>query len=105
MADIKTWARPDEVLDVHLEALINEPRSVLASLCAFLGLEAQSDYLDQASSSVNSKPNPSREKVDWPAELRASIDEGIAAHPFLSGYRFEDVEWKPESWPSAAIRC
>lgn len=74
------------VLTVRHEALIDSPRTEIASLCNFLGVETDDSYLDACASIVFDSPHATRHRVEWtPAEIEG-VQEIIDRHAFLAGY-------------------
>lgn len=88
-ARIKARVGDEAVHDVRHERFVEEPAESLRALCVWLGLEPRPDYLEAAAGIVFASPNQSRDRVEWPAPLRARIERHIAATPFLAGYRFD----------------
>lgn len=76
----------DEVLTLHQESLIAEPRESLGRLCALLGLDAEPAYIEACASIVMPSPRLTRETVDWPASLIAHVRRQAADVSFLAGY-------------------
>jgi len=77
--------------DVYLETLIEHPRPVLASLCAFLGQGAGEAYLDACAELVFSSPRRSRDGVTWPTDLAAEIVQHMQSFPWLREYGFAET--------------
>ena len=82
--------RPDELLDVHHENVIANPRRELSRLCDFLGLDASEPYLDACASLVEESPRRARDKADWPPYLADTVQRRLGEHLFLGHYAFED---------------
>jgi hypothetical protein len=81
--------RPGEVLTVAHERLVQEPRRVLAELCAFLDLDAYEGYVDDCASVVFAAPTYTRRKTAWPPALVADVERRARSFPHLDGYRFD----------------
>lgn len=81
----------DDVLTVHLEDVIGDPRAEMSRLCEFLDLQAFPDYLDACAAAVFPEPRRTRDLVDWPPELLADILGQCRATSFLRRYRNEIV--------------
>lgn len=71
------------------EDVILDPRRELATACSFLGVVADSPYLDACSSILFTNPSRSRSKITWTSEMRRLVDERIAVFDFLDGYGFD----------------
>jgi hypothetical protein len=85
-----TRLAPEEIWYARHEDFLADPRPVLTSLCAFVGLDASPDYLEACASIVYPSANRSRDSVEWTHERRAAVDRIIAAHSFFDGYSLED---------------
>ena len=79
---------PGEVFDTSHEALIADPAGCLAELCAFLGVEASSDYLEHCASVVYHNPSRTRSTGEWTPERIKLVERRIAQLPFLDGYSY-----------------
>jgi len=77
---------PADALTVHLEDIINRPADELARLCAFLNLDAPSDYVADCAASVFASPRQTRTAVEWPTAMRRSLLESCQCFPFLERY-------------------
>ncbi len=80
---------PSEVITIHHEDLIRDPRSILSDLCAFLDLERYPGYLEDCASIVFHAPTYTRRKVAWPAALVRDVERRARAYRFLDGCQFE----------------
>jgi hypothetical protein len=80
----------EKVATLHHEDIVVDPKAALARLCAFLGVEAPSDYLDACASIVFAAPRQPRHKIAWPADIIRTLEQRIATKPMLDRYRFED---------------
>ncbi len=79
-------SRPDGVVTVRHESVVETPALELRRLCAFFGVEADAQYLEACAGLVFPSPRRSRDLVEWSdAELRA-VEQIIARHEFLHGY-------------------
>jgi hypothetical protein len=76
----------DDLLDIYLEDLIARPTEILAQACAFLGVAATNDYLDDCASIIFAKPRTTVDDAGWtPAQIR-QVQERMARIPFLDRY-------------------
>ena len=85
-------AMTDETSDIktfRLEELIAQPRPILNDLCSFVGVEADSDFVDACSDKLFAKPRQSQKGVDWPIALVRSVYQQMEDYPFLHGYEFQ----------------
>jgi hypothetical protein len=88
-AMLGTLCPPGEVLTVRHEEMVRDPRTVLSSLCAFLALEPEPEYLEACCGVVFHRPSYTRRKVTWPRPLVQDVDRRARTYPFLDGYEFE----------------
>lgn len=80
-----------DYIDVYHERFVAEPQAELARICAFLGLEADADYLEKATRIVFPTSQQSRQKVDWWTRWRRwRFQRRMAAIPFFAYYTFEN---------------
>ncbi|MGZ4149492.1 MAG: sulfotransferase [Actinomycetota bacterium] len=81
---------PPEMLHrVRYEDVVADPAAELAAACAFLGVEASSDYLAACASIVHPSPDRDRERIEWTPEMIRTVEAGIVRFDFLSPYSFE----------------
>ena len=76
----------NEVFDLRHEDFIENPRNQLQSLCTFLGVDAETEYLEACAGIIRPTPNKSREWTDWPAELIDRVIQRCCDFPFLTSY-------------------
>ncbi len=65
----------DRFIDVHLEALIQDPRRELIKLQERLGLPHEEEQVEAASELLFSKPKRASEELEWPEDLRKELEE------------------------------
>jgi hypothetical protein len=87
---IAAQLHPAEILHLRHEDAISDPRALLRKLCRFLGVSADTEYLDACAGVVKEKPSRPREKSEWTGQMRGRIDAAIGEFDFLRGYSFED---------------
>ncbi len=76
---------------VRYEDLIDNPRFWLTRVCEFLGVAADSDYLDACAGILHPSPDVSRRLVQWDPSWIQSVEQKMAQFDFLAGYRFEET--------------
>jgi hypothetical protein len=79
----------EEFIIVRHEDLIAAPEETLAVLCGFLGVPALPDFTAACAGIVFPAGRRTRDQVEWPAELAASITGRMGAYDFLAGYEFD----------------
>jgi len=87
---VKRAVGEEQVFDLRLEDLINEPIDRLSDLCRFLGVEASGDYLEACAEIVMDTPSKSRLKFEWTPEQVEHVRQRIETCPMLEGYSFTD---------------
>ncbi len=75
---------------IYLERLIEKPRPVMAETLDFLELAPDDDYLDACQQLTYDRPNRSRGKNDWPAEIRNEVEEKTRELEHLRAYMQND---------------
>jgi len=78
------------VLTVRHEDVVENPRSELTRVCAYLGLNPEPAYLDACSTLVFAAPRRSRDDIEWNADLRSRVEGYIERFEFLRSYSWED---------------
>lgn len=84
-----------EILEVHNEDLVKDPRKELKRMCGFLEVECSEGYLSACESKCYGKVSRTRDKVFWTPELRLLVKEKMSQYPFFRGYTFEDDYYNP----------
>jgi hypothetical protein len=79
----------DRIHMVRHEALVTEPRQVLADTCRFLGVQPSDAYLNACADVLFDSPARSRHQLEWSEGQRARIESGIAEVEGLRGYSFD----------------
>ena len=87
MEGVRAGADAAEILDVHHESMIHDPRAELTRCREFLGLAEDPAWLESAAGVVLPSPRGGRERVEWTEERTAAVEERIARHDFLAKYR------------------
>jgi len=77
------------ILPVHYERFIKEPRSKLAEICTFLGLEVGEEYLTACAGILRPVPDRARDMLEWEPGWITTVKEVISRFEFLDGYTFE----------------
>jgi hypothetical protein len=89
VSTIRRQLAGDELLDMRHEEFFSSPSDTLASMCKFLGLDADPEYLAACSSIVQPPSRRARDGLDWTNDDIDLINRIIASHPVLEGYSFE----------------
>ena len=78
-----------ELIRIHSEDFIRDPKSVMRELCVFLGLECSEDYLQVCADKTFKSTSKSREVIEWDPVVKKQVEESIREIPFFSQYSFE----------------
>jgi hypothetical protein len=78
------------LLPVRYEDFVGEPVGGLSSLCAFLGVDPDRDYVDACASIVRPQPDRGRELVPWTRSWIDDVERRLARFDFLEGYAYGD---------------
>ena len=89
IVDVKRHLRSGVMRDVYHEAMIEDPRHWVRTLCEFLGIQCPDDYVRACSKIVFSSPNKSRCDIEWSHDNRELVRTRMASIDFLSGYCFD----------------
>lgn len=75
-----------DLLDLRHEELLAQPEEELRRLAAFLGLEAEREWLKRCREAIRARPHRSRDGAPWAAGQQERILERCRAHCFLVPY-------------------
>lgn len=76
------------VLEVHLEDLIANPKAVIVRMCEFLGVACDQAYVKACEEKVFRKESRSRDVVVWPKDVKARVKKAIGQFSFFRRYSF-----------------
>ena len=79
----------DRIHELRHEEFVADPKSHLAALCSFLGVEPTEEYLDDCASIVFPKPRPTRFRLEWTPELIEWVNHRMADFEFFNGYSYD----------------
>ncbi|HID74262.1 MAG TPA: sulfotransferase [Thermoplasmata archaeon] len=80
----------DALFETRLEAFIGDPRESIADLCRFLEVPCPVDYIEDSASIVFDRPRRTRDRIEWPREMKEQVMERMEQFSFLKGYTFDD---------------
>ncbi len=86
---LKTKVSENNIYDVRHESLIDDPRTTLKEICAFLEVEAPKDYLEDCADIIFKSPKKTRLNSHWSNELIELVKNKISKLEFLRGYSYE----------------
>ena len=78
-----------EVLVVYSHEVISKPRENLQTLCNFLEVTCDNDYIDASSKLLYSKPSLTRHSVAWTREQKERITSEIKKYSFMKPLSFD----------------
>lgn len=76
-------------LRMYSEDFIRDPKSVMKSLCTFIGLECTEEYLELCANKTFKTVSASRHLIAWNPSIVQRINNNIQAIPFLNRYSFD----------------
>lgn len=79
-----------QVHDIKLEEIIKDPKENLTSLCRFLNLRCDAEYIEACSHITRSSPNKSRNNIDWTNYDIGEVMDKIGKYDFLKSYSFSN---------------
>lgn len=87
IARLQAALPPGELLDVHLDEFVADPKGWLCTICGFLGLERPADaYLDACAAPVFGSPRRVRGERAWPESVTSSLRRLCGETSFLMRY-------------------
>lgn len=84
-----------KVFEIHIEDLVQFSRRELQRMCDFLDVECSEKYFQVCERKIYTNISRTRDKVVWPADIRAQVEENIQKYSFFRGYTFEDSYYNP----------
>ena len=87
---IKQLYGDQAVLDILSNDLILKPRETMKTICSFLRVKCNEDYLDQAENILFGKPSITRTTVVWTEEQKQRVYKEMKKYSFLKSFSFED---------------
>ena len=78
------------MIEIKQEEFIEDSFRTLKQLCEFLKLDPSDEYLKACAGIVYKSLHKSRNKVEWPKDLRQKVASRIAEFPYLKEYGFDD---------------
>ena len=75
-------------LEVHGKDLIENPKTILLSMCEFLGVSCSDDYLEICSNKMFKTESKTRYNLKWTNELLSDVQESIMKFDNLKRYSF-----------------
>lgn len=79
-----------QVVTIHSEEVIKNPRKQLLKICTFLNVLCSKDYLKDCSSIVYDTPSKSRYTINWDDHTKNILLKSITQIPFFRKYKFNE---------------
>ena len=80
----------ENILFIHNENLVDDPKSELVRICQFFEVECTSDYVQACADKVFKSVSRTRDFIVWPTRLRKMVEEDIIGrYKFFAKYTFE----------------
>lgn len=79
----------DELFRLRHEAFVSDTTGVLSDLCAFLGVDADEEYLSTCAEFVFDSPRQTRHDIEWDDDEIDRIEQKSQSYDWLAGYSFE----------------
>ena len=76
------------ILEIHIEDLIEDPKKVIQRICYFLELECSKEYLQKCYDKTFKTLSRSRDLVMWTPGLLARVQREKEKYPFFERYSF-----------------
>lgn len=76
------------LLEIHLEDLIRDTRSIIIQLCKFIGVQCTEEYVRSCQDKVYRHAFRSRELVVWPRLVLKKVERAIKEITFFNRYSF-----------------
>ncbi len=87
---LKKQIKSTEIHELRHESFVESPRTSLKELCAFLGVDASDDYLNDCANIVFKTPKKSRYDIKWDHNLIDLVSGKMEKFQFFEGYSFEE---------------
>ena len=78
------------VLELHHEDLIADPKGTIRQICKFLEVECSEDYLQQCSDKTFKSASRSRDSIIWPQKVIDIVEKEKQKYPFFQHYTFHE---------------
>lgn len=90
LREVRSRLDTNELYTIRHEEFVRDAAPRLASLCEWLGVEPEAEYVRNSASVVFESPRKTRGAADWTPDLVAFVAKEISRFDFLEGYSFED---------------
>jgi len=88
---IKQLYGDQAVLDILSHDLILKPRKTMKTICSFLRVSCNEDYLCQAANILFGKPSITRTTVVWTEEQKKRVHNEMKKYSFLQSFSFDET--------------
>ncbi|MEX0834343.1 MAG: sulfotransferase [Actinomycetota bacterium] len=88
LREVRTMLTPGELYTIRHEGFVQDPARRLASLCEWLDVEPEAEYVRNSAGVVFESPRKTRGAADWTPDLVARVEREMGQFDFLAGYSF-----------------
>ncbi|MCP3927689.1 MAG: sulfotransferase [Bacteroidetes bacterium] len=89
IADIRKNIPQEDLMFIRHDDFTRHPRHSLDSICDFLGVSTNTNYLDACARIIYRSPIKSRNEIHWPPSLITRVKKRITEFDFLEGYSYD----------------
>jgi hypothetical protein len=89
LAETRQRLNRSNLLVMRYDDVIDQPKESLKTVCRFVGITANEDYLNACTAILHKSPDKTRHSVTWTPEWIAVVEKQIKRFDFLEGYSFE----------------
>tara|TARA_B100000315_G_scaffold252780_2_gene290271 strand:+ start:3096 stop:3950 length:855 start_codon:yes stop_codon:yes gene_type:complete len=89
VSDARCQLSEEEYLEIHHEAMIDNPVQWLHVVCEFLGIKCSADYAEQCAQIVFRSPHKTRNDIEWSPEDIEIVCRKMKPFSFLNGYSYD----------------
>ena len=87
-AELIDLFKPENVMDVHIADLVNNPKQILREILNFLEVDVTDHYLDVCAAKVYRNTSRTRNHIQWPIAAKKLLESAIHNYSFLGRYNF-----------------
>ena len=76
------------VVEVHNHELVSDPERTIHKLCQSLGIVCSQNFVSSCAGKVFPKVSRTRFAVDWPEDMKLTVENRLEKYPFFKRYSF-----------------
>ena len=93
---VKTTTTID-VLDIHIEDFIQDPKTAVTRLCSVLDVPCPQDYIESCYKKSYKNVVRTRDRIEWNLDVMKYISQQINKYSFFQGYSFQNDYYTPSN--------